>query len=115
MNGMEIATAVNYNVPVVWIVMNNGRLGLIHAMQSYTLGEDTILTRFRQVDFARLAESLGASGITVRQPGELAQALPAAIASGRPTVIDCIIDPSENPPVGSFVKGAREYALRTLH
>jgi acetolactate synthase-1/2/3 large subunit len=115
MNGMEVATAVNYDIPVVWIVMNNGLLGLIHTMQSYSLGEDTILTRFKPVDFAKLAESLGAVGITVREPGALARVLPEALASGKPTVIDCIIDPNEKPPVASFAQGAKDYAIRTLH
>ena len=115
MNGMEIATAVNYDIPVVWVVMNNGLLGLIHTLQSYSIGDDTILTRFKQIDFAKLAESLGATGITVREPGALAKALPLALASGRPTVIDCYIDPEDKPPVGSFAKGAKDYAVRTLH
>ncbi len=115
MNGMEIATAVNYNVPVVWIVMNNGLLGLIHTMQSYSIGDDTILTRFKPIDFAKMAEALGAVGITVTKPGELARVLPEAIASGKPTVIDCYINPVEKPPVQSFAQGARDYAVRTLH
>lgn len=115
MNGMEIATAVNYDIPVVWVIMNNGLLGLIHTMQSYTLGDETILTRFKQIDFALLAQSLGAEGITITRPGELARVLPEAIASGKPTVIDCIINPEDKPPVSSFAKGAMDYAVRTLH
>ncbi|MDG6251333.1 thiamine pyrophosphate-dependent enzyme, partial [Methanocalculus sp.] len=115
MNGMEVATAVNYDIPVVWVVMNNSMLGLIHAFQSLSLGEETILTRFKPMDCAKLAESLGAVGITVREPGELARVLPEAIASGKPTVIDCIIDPVEKPPIISFAAGARDYAARTLH
>jgi acetolactate synthase-1/2/3 large subunit len=114
MNGMEVATAVNYNIPVVWIVHNNGRLGLIHNLQSYTLGEETILTRFRQADFAGLARAFGAEGFTVTKPGELREVLPKALATGRPAVIDCIIDPKELPPMADFVKGAREYAMRAL-
>ncbi|NMB78330.1 MAG: thiamine pyrophosphate-binding protein [Methanomicrobiales archaeon] len=114
MNGMEVATAVNYDVPVVWIVHNNARLGLIHNLQSYTLGEETILTRFRAADFAAIARGLGAEGYTVTKPGELTEVLPKALATGRPAVIDCIIDPQELPPMGAFVKGAREYAERAL-
>lgn len=115
MNGMEIATAVNYDIPVVWVVMNNGLLGLIHTMQSLAIGEDTILTHFKPIDFAKLAESLGAVGVTVRKPGALATELPKAIASGKPTVIDCYIDPIEKPPILSFAQGAQDYAVRTLH
>jgi acetolactate synthase-1/2/3 large subunit len=105
---------VNYTIPVVWIVHNNGRLGLIHNIQSYTLGEETILTRFRQADFAGLARAFGAEGFTVTKPGELREVLPKALATGRPAVIYCIIDPAELPPMGDFVKGAREYAMRAL-
>jgi acetolactate synthase-1/2/3 large subunit len=114
MNGMEVATAVNYNVPVIWIVHNNAQLGLIHTFQSFSVGEDTILTRFRRADFAGVARALGANGYVVERPGELKKVLPEALAAKRPAVIDCIIDPSEKPPVSSFVKGAKDYAMRAL-
>jgi acetolactate synthase-1/2/3 large subunit len=114
MNGMEVATAVSYNIPVVWIVHNNARLGLIHTFQSYTVGEDTVLTRFHQADFAGFARALGANGYVVRRPGELAGILPEALAAKKPAVIDCIIDPAEKPPVGTFVTGAKDYIMRTL-
>jgi acetolactate synthase-1/2/3 large subunit len=114
MNGMEVATAVTYDIPVVWIVHNNAQLGLIHTFQSFTLGEDTILTRFRRADFAGFAEALGANGYVVERPGELKKVLPDAIAAKKPAVIDCIIDPDEKPPVSSFVKGAKDYVMRTL-
>lgn len=39
MNGMEVATAVNYDVPVIGIVHNNAKLGLVHKLQKVTLGE----------------------------------------------------------------------------
>ncbi|MCK4734933.1 MAG: thiamine pyrophosphate-binding protein, partial [Methanophagales archaeon] len=70
MNGMEIATAVNYDIPVVWIVQNNARLGLIHDLQQYSLGDKTVSTEFKEVNFARVAESLGAKGYRIERPGE---------------------------------------------
>ena len=39
MNGMEVTTAVNYDVPVIGIVHNNAKLGLVHKLQKVTLGE----------------------------------------------------------------------------
>ena len=50
----------------------------------------------------------------VRRPGELTKILPEALAAEKPAVIDCIIDPAEMPPVGTFVAGAKDYVLRTL-
>jgi len=112
MNGMEIATAVNYDIPVVWIVQNNAKLGLVHELQKFSLGEDTVVTTFKQVNFAKIAEGLGAVGHRISKPGELKQLLPKAIASGKPTVIDCLIDPDEVPPIVSFVEGVKNFSHR---
>ncbi len=112
MNGMEVATAVNYNIPVVWIVQNNAKLGLVHELQKFSLGEATIDTTFKQIDCAKIAEGLGAVGYRIEKPGELKKLLPKAIASGKPTVIDCLIDPDEVPPLSSFVEGLKEFSHR---
>jgi acetolactate synthase-1/2/3 large subunit len=112
MNGMEIATAVNYDIPVVWIVHNNARLGLVHELQKFSLGEKTVSTTFKQVNFAKIAEGLGAQGYRIEKSGELSKILPQALESGKPTVIDCIIDPDEVPPLERWVKGVRELNAR---
>lgn len=115
MNGMEIATAVNYDIPVIWIVQNNSKLGLVHDLQTFSLGNKTVATTFKQVNIAMVAEGLGAMGYRIEKPGELKKILPEAIASGRPTVIDCIIDPDEVPPLTPFVKGMKDFMSRLDH
>ncbi len=112
MNGMEIATAVNHGIPVVWIIHNNAKLGLVHELQKFSLGEKTVSTTFKQVDFVKLAEGLGAQGFRIEKPGELSKILPQALESGKPTVIDCIIDPDEVPPLQRWVKGVSELNAR---
>jgi acetolactate synthase-1/2/3 large subunit len=112
MNGMEVATAVNYNVPVVWIVLNNARLGLVHELQKFSLVEKTVSTTFNRVDLAKVAEGLGAQGFTIERPGELSEILPRALESGKPTVIDVLIDPDEVPPIERWVRGVRELNAR---
>lgn len=112
MNGMEIATAVSHDIPVVWIVHNNARLGLIHALQRYTLGDETTFAFFKEVNFAKVAEGLGAEGYRIERPGELSEILPEAIERAVPTVIDVIIDPNEAPPVDRWVKGVAELRAR---
>ena len=112
MNGMEVATAVNYNVPVVWIVLNNARLGLVHELQKFSLMEKTVSTTFNRVDLAKVAEGLGAQGFTIGRPGELSEILPRALESGEPTVIDVLIDPDEVPPIERWVRGVRELNAR---
>ena len=112
MNGMEVATAVSHDIPVVWIVQNNAKLGLVHELQKFTLGERTVSTTFKPIDCAKIAEGLGAQGFRVEKVGELSKILPIALESKKPTVIDCVIDPDEVPPIHRWVKGASEINAR---
>ena len=112
MNGMEIATAVSHDIPVVWIVQNNAKLGLVHELQKMSLGEKTVSTTFKPIDCARIAEGLGAQAFRIEKPGELAKVLPAALESRKPTVIDCIIDPDEVPPIKRWAKSIGEFNAR---
>lgn len=112
MNGMEIATAVSYDIPVVWIVQNNAKLGLVHELQRFALGDKTVSTTFKEVNLARVAEGLGAKGYRIERPGELLEILPEAIERAVPTVIDVIIDPDEVPPIDRWVKGVGELRAR---
>jgi acetolactate synthase I/II/III large subunit len=112
MNGMEVATAVSHDIPVVWIVENNAKLGLVHELQKFSLGEKTVSTTFKPVNCAKIAEGLGAQGFRIEKPGELKKVLPIALASKKPTVIDCVIDPNEVPPITRWVKSVGEFNAR---
>jgi len=112
MNGMEIATAVNYDIPLVWIVQNNSKLELVHDLQRFRLGDKTVSTTFKEVNFALVAEGLGAKGYRIERPGELLEILPEAIERAVPTVIDVTIDPNEVPPIERWVKGVGELRAR---
>jgi acetolactate synthase-1/2/3 large subunit len=112
MNGMEVATAVNHDVPVVWIVFNNNKLGLVHELQKYSLGKNTVSTVFKKIDCAKIAEGLGAQGFSIERPGELSKVLPEALNSRKPTVIDVTVDPDEKPPLDRWVQGVGELGAR---
>ena len=93
MNMNEIATAARYNIPVIEVVINNHVLGMVRQWQTLFYGKrysNTILQD--QVDFAKLAEAMGAVGIRVTKKEELEPAIRKAMEAGRPVVIDCIID-----------------------
>jgi len=115
MNGMEVATAVNYDIGVVWIVENNSLLGLVHELQRFDLGDDTVSTTFKEIDCARIAEGLGAQGYRIQEPGQLGKILPKALKSGKPTVIDVKIDPKEVPPIEGFVHGVERLNNRLAY
>jgi len=112
MNGMEVATAVNHNAPVIWIVFNNAKLGLVHELQKYSLGDKTVATEFNRINCAEVAQGLGAQGFSIERPGELSEVLPKALNRGRPTVIDVTIDADEKPPLDRWVRGASELIAR---
>lgn len=104
MAGMEVSTAVTEGVPVVWIVLNDARLNAVHHGQTLQYAGRTIGTEFRRMDVAGVAEALGAWARRVLHPGDIASAVADALASGRPAVIDVLIDAEEVPPIHSRVR-----------
>jgi acetolactate synthase-1/2/3 large subunit len=89
----ELETAVRYRIPTVTVVNNNDALNqetmiFHHAYGGKPSKKANEMWHFSKVNFAAVAESLGALGIRVTKPGELRSALDCAISSGRPAVID---------------------------
>lgn len=99
MHGFEVHTAVEYNLPVVWVVLNNAGHGMVHQGDTLMHGEPLGVSDYRVAfDSAAVARAVGARGVTVRRPEELRAALHDALSAAGPTVIDAIIDPSEIAP-----------------
>jgi acetolactate synthase-1/2/3 large subunit len=97
MQGMEIVTAVNYDIPVKWFIMNNSTLGMIRDTQDQLFGGKRIASDFLNPDFVQLAEAMGAVGLRIERPEEIAEVTEAALNNSRPTVVDVRIDPDEAP------------------
>ena len=101
MTMQELATAVNYNVPVVSCILNNGYLGMVRQWQDLFWGKRYSHTCIDvQPDFSKLAEAFGAVGMRVTTKDDVAPALEEAIASGRPAVIDFSLPGGERLPDG---------------
>jgi acetolactate synthase I/II/III large subunit len=99
MNGMEVLTAVNYRLPVIWVILNNSRLSMIYDIQKLMFQGRYIASTFHGADFVGLARAMGADAYQVSQPGELGDVVRTALAGGNPTIIDVAIDPEELPPM----------------
>jgi acetolactate synthase I/II/III large subunit len=98
----EINTAVQYNLPVVWIVLNDALYNMCYQgnnARAYT----TINTKFPATDFVLFARSMGADGICVNKESEIEAALILAINSRLPFVVDVKIDPTEKAPIGKRI------------
>lgn len=84
-----LPTAVQQDLDVVFMVSNNAGLGMVRD----NLGDKRIAVDFNDVDFARVAEGMGAKGLTVYHPSEIRDALEEAHRMGGPVVVDVKVDP----------------------
>jgi thiamine pyrophosphate-dependent acetolactate synthase large subunit-like protein len=93
----EISTAVKYQVPAIWIVLNDARYNMCYqGMKLLGLtGADALIP---ETDFVTVARGMGADGVRVTTEADLTPALAKAIAHKGPFVIDVLIDPSRPAP-----------------
>ena len=97
MSSQELATVVENDIPVIVAVFNNGFLGMVRQWQELFFEHRYSYTCISgSVDFVKLAEAYGALGLRASKPSEVRPVIDEAIASGRPTVIDFIVEREEN-------------------
>lgn len=101
MNGNEIGTAAYYKIPVIWIIMNDGRYNMpfYGTIRLYGRGEE--MCDLMKVDFVRFASSFGIKGYCVKKPGELTDVMSNVLSLKEPAVIDVHIDKNIIAPVGN--------------
>src|SRR5215472_9378662 len=110
MNGQEFATAVQYGLPIVVIVCDNGMYGTIRMHQEREYPGRVSATVLQNPDFAAYARAFGGFGATVERTADFADAFTAARQSGKPSIIHVKIDPEAITPATTLSK-IREQAL----
>jgi hypothetical protein len=93
MNGQELATAVQYDLAVIFVVVDNGMYGTIRMHQERNYPARVSGTDLRNPDFAALARAYGAHAETVAATEEFAPAFERARASGKPALLHLKVDP----------------------
>lgn len=101
MTGMEVLTAVEYKIPVIWVVLKNNRLGMIHDVQALSYQGRYSACMFNEVDFVSIAQAMGATGVRLTAPDEVGPAVHAALNSRGPVILEATIDPDEKFPLTS--------------
>jgi len=97
MNIQEMATAVQYDLPVKIAVLNNGYLGMVRQWQELFYGKRYSATRLDCApDFVKLAEAYGAVGLRATQPEEVLPVLEKALAVRRPVIMDFMVEAEES-------------------
>jgi len=99
MNGMEIMTAVNLELPVTWFVFNDGGLYMVRIAQGLSYRERYIATTMQNPDFVKFAEACGAHGYRVTEPGQIEQLVPEILDNRKPAVVDIRYDSNEILPI----------------
>lgn len=100
-SGMEVETICRYNLPVCIVVFNNN--GIYRGTDTDPTGRDPGTTVFvRDSRYDKMMEAFGGVGVNATTPDELSQAVNAAMDSGRPTLINAVIDPEAGTESGNI-------------
>ncbi|MFZ0208994.1 MAG: thiamine pyrophosphate-binding protein [Roseiarcus sp.] len=111
MNGQEFATAVQYGLAIVVLVIDNGLYGTIRMHQEREYPGRVLATALRNPDFAAYARAFGGHGETVEQTEEFEPAFARALASGVPAIVHVKVDPEAITP-STTLTAIRETALK---
>jgi acetolactate synthase-1/2/3 large subunit len=98
MSAGELATAVQYELPIIVLVVDNGMYGTIRMHQERNYPGRVVGTDLRNPDFAALAQSYGAYGEAVERTEDFAGAVERALASGIPALLSLRADPEAITP-----------------
>ncbi|MGC1573127.1 MAG: thiamine pyrophosphate-binding protein [Pseudolabrys sp.] len=102
MTGQDFATAVQYELPVIVLVADNGIYGTIRMHQERDYPSRVIATNLRNPDFAAYALAFGGYGALVEKSADFPAAFAAARASGKPSILHLKIDPEAITPTATL-------------
>jgi acetolactate synthase I/II/III large subunit len=102
MTGQELATAVQEDLPIVVLVVNNGMYGTIRMHQERRYPGRVFATDLRNPDFAAYARAFGAHGALVERSEDVGPALDEALGCGRPALVELRVDPQAITPRGTL-------------
>jgi len=88
-----LPTAVQYRLPVTFVVMNNSGLGMVRDLHPETRPDSLTFTA---TDYVKVASGFGCRGVRVEKPEELAPALKEAVNAKEPMVVDVVISNEES-------------------
>ncbi len=96
MNIQEMATAVQCNLPVKVVILNNGYLGMVRQWQQLFYDKRYCCTCMEHApDFVKLAEAYGATGFRARKPEEVEEVLKKGLSTPGPVIMDFVVEKEE--------------------
>lgn len=92
----ELATAVQYKLPIKVCILNNGYMGMVRQWQELFYGKRYSCSSLENPDYAEVARAFGAVGMTVEKKSDVPSALSKMLAEKRPCVVDFRVEREEN-------------------
>ena len=92
----EIATAVQYELPIKVCILNNGYMGMVRQWQELFYGRRYSCSYLQNPEYAAVAEAFGAVGMTVEKKADVGSALEKMLAEKRPCIVDFKVEREEN-------------------
>ncbi|HUU51047.1 MAG TPA: biosynthetic-type acetolactate synthase large subunit [Nitrospinota bacterium] len=108
----ELAVASQYDIPIIVVVINNGYLSLIRQHQKYALDfEYQVDLRYKEhlIDIVKVSEGFGCYAERVNKPDEIKNAFQRAVDSGRPSVIDIMVERTADAAMGLSIDAIKEF------
>jgi len=99
MAGFELMTAVQYNIPVIWVIFNNGEFNVIKKFLINLYGKHAYM-QFDNPDYVLYAKSCGAQGYRVEKLEDFEKVFKKALGSNKPALIDVVVESEVYPPFG---------------
>ena len=97
MAGFELLTAVQYDIPVIWIIFNNSEFNVIKKFL-LNMYDDHAYMQFANPDYEKYAEACGTKGYRVESREEFAEVFNKVVAANEPAIIDAVVEPDVYPP-----------------
>jgi acetolactate synthase-1/2/3 large subunit len=92
----ELSTAVEHELPIKICIMNNGYMGMVRQWQELFYDKRYSKSYLKNPDYAKLAEALGAVGITVKKKEDVPGAIEQMLKEKKPCLVDFHVEPEEN-------------------
>ncbi|MFH0838732.1 MAG: thiamine pyrophosphate-binding protein [Candidatus Omnitrophota bacterium] len=99
MAGFELMTSIQYDIPVIWVIFNNGEFNVIKKFLINLFGEHAFM-QFDNPDFVKYAEACKAVGYRVEKIEDFEPAFKKALACGKAALIDVVVESEVYPPFG---------------
>ncbi|WP_339322688.1 thiamine pyrophosphate-binding protein [Paenibacillus sp. FSL W8-0194] len=105
MHGMEILTAKEYNLPILFVIMNNARLGMVYHGHELQYKRSHASFGQKEISIAAMAEAMGIPSYRVQEMGDLnKEALSGLLNAGGPALLEIALVDNNTPPMGDRVK-----------